>query len=81
MAEKKDQPCIVVGGNAPMQLEAYPDNPTKVLCYGDSVTVFRNRRQARRAIERSRKYAVAHGFPWIMVREPYNVYIYNVVPS
>lgn len=79
MAEKKNQPCIVQGGMMVMQLDAYPDGPTKVLCYGDNVTVFRNRRQARRAIERSRKYAVAHGYPWIMVTEPWNIYIINVV--
>lgn len=63
---ERAQPCIVVDEDRiPLQLGHYNDTPRAgVLVSGNEVTVFQNRRQARRAIERTRRYAERDQLPW-----------------
>ncbi len=67
MSEPMERPCIVQDIHGALELcfdvrEDYPRGG--VLLHGDVATVFRNRQQARRAIERTVAYATGHHYEW-----------------
>jgi hypothetical protein len=55
---------IVTNNNRPLMLDrTWPDGPKGgVLCRGNSVTLFEIRKDARRAIERTRRYVKQIGY-------------------
>lgn len=63
----QDRPCIVIdkpSGDA-LGIGHYEERPRAgVLVRGAAATLFRNRRRALRAIQRSTRYAEANDLPW-----------------
>lgn len=62
---------IVICGGAIMRIHAEEKGtpPGGVLVFGDSATLFRTRGRARKAVERTVRYAREHGFPWPILDE------------
>jgi hypothetical protein len=79
MSNSEQQPCIVVGKLGPKILERWGDLPRAgVLMNGDGATVFHSRQQARRAIQRSARYAEEMGYDWDVLARPWELRIVNL---
>jgi hypothetical protein len=55
---------IVVDDKGKPLMKGDYDDAMNLLVHGDTVSVFNSYSTARDAIDRSRKYAEARGFPW-----------------
>lgn len=55
---------IVKNSLGALCLHRYWKDDPLVLVWGEEITVFRLRSDARNAIKRSRRYAKKHGHPW-----------------